>query len=70
MLSKQKMNEMKVGDKVFFMSKGRKVKGTIRKKNIKRLPHKKDDGKNKKGKETIYLQNEALVMGEHTRVPG
>jgi len=37
MLSKQKMNEMKVGDKVFFMSKGSKVNGTIRKKNIKRI---------------------------------
>jgi Mor family transcriptional regulator len=37
MLSKQKMNEMKVGDKVFFMSKGSKINGTIRKKNIKRI---------------------------------
>tara|TARA_R100001244_G_scaffold74644_1_gene59567 strand:+ start:654 stop:926 length:273 start_codon:yes stop_codon:yes gene_type:complete len=44
MLSKQKMNEMKVGDKVFFMSKGRKVKGTIRKKNIKRLVIDTDQG--------------------------
>ena len=37
MLSKEKMREMNVGDKVFFMSKGSKVKGTIRKKNIKRI---------------------------------
>ena len=37
MLSKEKMREMNVGDKVFFMSKGSKVMGTIRKKNIKRL---------------------------------
>mgnify|MGYP000153055145 CR=1 FL=1 len=37
MLSKEKMNEMKVGDKVSFIHKGAKVLGTIRKKNIKRL---------------------------------
>jgi hypothetical protein len=44
MLSKQKMNEMNVGDKVFFMSKGSKVKGTIRKKNIKRIVVDTDQG--------------------------
>ena len=44
MLSKQKMNEMKVGDKVFFMSKGSKVNGTIRKKNIKRIVVDTDQG--------------------------
>ena len=37
MLSKEKMSEMKVGDKVSFIHKGAKVLGTIRKKNIKRL---------------------------------
>ena len=37
MLSKEKMNEMKVGDKVSFIHKGAKILGTIRKKNIKRL---------------------------------
>ena len=37
MLSKEKMGEMKVGDKVSFIHKGAKVLGTIRKKNIKRL---------------------------------
>jgi len=37
MLSKEKMNEMKVGDKVSFIHKGAKVLGTITKKNIKRL---------------------------------
>jgi Mor family transcriptional regulator len=36
-LSKEKMNAMEVGDKVFFISKGSKITGTIRKKNIKRL---------------------------------
>ena len=36
-LSKEKMNSMEVGDKVFFITKGKKVQGTIRKKNIKRL---------------------------------
>ena len=36
-LSQHKMNSMEVGDKVFFISKGKKVQGTIRKKNIKRL---------------------------------
>tara|TARA_R110002051_G_scaffold229348_1_gene291359 strand:+ start:111 stop:383 length:273 start_codon:yes stop_codon:yes gene_type:complete len=44
MLSKQKMNEMNVGDKVFFMSKGSKVNGTIRKKNIKRIVVDTDQG--------------------------
>ena len=44
MLSKQKMNEMKIGDKVFFISKGKKVQGTIRKKNIKRLVVDTDQG--------------------------
>ena len=44
MLSKQKMNELKVGDKVFFISKGSKVMGTIRKKNIKRLVVDTDQG--------------------------
>ena len=44
MLSKQKMNEMNVGDKVFFISKGSKVKGTIRKKNIKRIVVDTDQG--------------------------
>ena len=37
MLSKEKMSEMKVGDKVSFIHKGAKILGTIRKKNIKRL---------------------------------
>ena len=37
MLSKEKMSEMKVGDKVSFIHKGAKIFGTIRKKNIKRL---------------------------------
>ena len=37
MLSKEKMRQMNIGDKVFFISKGSKVKGTIRKKNIKRI---------------------------------
>jgi len=37
MLSKEKMGEMKVGDKVSFIHKGAKILGTIRKKNIKRL---------------------------------
>ena len=36
-LSKEKMSEMKVGDKVSFFHKGAKIIGTIRKKNIKRL---------------------------------
>ena len=44
MLSKEKMREMNVGDKVFFMSKGSKVMGTIRKKNIKRLVVDTDQG--------------------------
>jgi hypothetical protein len=44
MLSKEKMREMNVGDKVFFMSKGSKVKGTIRKKNIKRIVVDTDQG--------------------------
>ena len=37
MLSKEKMSEMKVGDKVSFIHKGAKILGTIRKKNLKRL---------------------------------
>ena len=37
MLSKEKMNEMEIGDKVSFIHKGAKILGTIRKKNIKRL---------------------------------
>jgi hypothetical protein len=44
MLSKEKMREMNVGDKVFFISKGSKVKGTIRKKNIKRIVVDTDQG--------------------------
>ena len=35
---------MNVGDKVFFMSKGSKVNGTIRKKNIKRIVVDTDQG--------------------------
>tara|TARA_B100000809_G_scaffold258713_1_gene302372 strand:+ start:314 stop:586 length:273 start_codon:yes stop_codon:yes gene_type:complete len=44
MLSKEKMREMNIGDKVFFISKGSKVKGTIRKKNIKRIVVDTDQG--------------------------
>ena len=36
-LGKQKMQELKVGDKVTFTSKGIPIRGTIRKKNIKRV---------------------------------
>ena len=37
-LGKDRMNELKVGDKVEFTTRaGKKVTGTIRKKNIKRL---------------------------------
>ena len=36
-LGKQKMQELKVGDKVTFTSKGIPISGTIRKKNIKRV---------------------------------
>ena len=44
MLSKEKMRQMNIGDKVFFISKGSKVKGTIRKKNIKRIVVDTDQG--------------------------
>ena len=36
-LGKQKMQELKVGDKVTFNNKGKIINGTIRKKNIKRV---------------------------------
>ena len=37
-LGKDRMNELKIGDKVEFTTRaGKKVTGTIRKKNIKRL---------------------------------
>mgnify|MGYP003153388684 CR=1 FL=1 len=36
-LTKYKMKELKVGDKVSFNNKGRIISGTIRKKNIKRV---------------------------------
>ena len=36
-LGKQKMQELKVGDKVTFTSKGIPISGTIRKKNITRV---------------------------------
>ena len=36
-LGKQKMQELKVGDKVTFNNKGKIVSGTIRKKNITRV---------------------------------
>ena len=36
-ISKDKMQEFKVGDKVWFTHNGAKVTGTVRKKNIKRL---------------------------------
>ena len=36
-ISKQKMSEFVVGDKVWFTHNNEKVTGTIRKKNIKRL---------------------------------
>ena len=36
-LGKQKMQELKVGDKVTFDNKGKIISGTIRKKNIKRV---------------------------------
>ena len=36
-LGKQKMQELKVGDKVTFNNKGIPISGTIRKKNIKRV---------------------------------
>ena len=36
-LGRQKMQELKVGDKVTFDNKGKIISGTIRKKNIKRV---------------------------------
>ena len=45
MLSKEKMNKLEVGDKVFFVKKnGIKVNGVITKKNIKRLVVDTDQG--------------------------
>ncbi len=45
MLSKEKMNKLEVGDKVFFVKKnGIKVNGVIAKKNIKRLVVDTDQG--------------------------
>ena len=43
-LSKNRMQELKVGDKVSFNNKGKIISGTIRKKNIKRVVVDTDEG--------------------------
>ena len=43
-LSQNRMQELKVGDKVSFNNKGKIISGTIRKKNIKRVVVDTDEG--------------------------